>query len=107
MLLHEILARAVECWPEREAATCGGRRFRYAEMGERVRRMARAFAARGACDGARVATLLPNDHVHLEAYHAAALAGAVLVPINVRLNAGEVAFVVKDTRAARPAGRKG
>lgn len=96
MLLHEILARAVECWPEREAATCGGRRFRYAEMGERVRRMARAFAARGACDGARVATLLPNDHVHLEAYHAAALAGAVLVPINVRLNAGEVAFVLDD-----------
>jgi acyl-CoA synthetase (AMP-forming)/AMP-acid ligase II len=96
MLLRQILARAVRLWPAREAVSCGERRFSYAELGERVRRLARLLEARGAADGARVAVLLPNDHLFLEAYHAAALVGAVLVPINVRLNARETAFVLDD-----------
>lgn len=96
MQLREMLARAVRLWPAREAVSCGERRLTYAELGERVRRLARLLESRGGADGARVAALLPNDHVHLEAYHAAALVGAVLVPINVRLNARETAFVLDD-----------
>ena len=96
MTLRQILARAVRLWPAREAVSCGERRLTYAELGERVRRLARLLESRGVADGARVAVLLPNDHVHLEAYHAAAQVGAVLVPINVRLNARETAFVLDD-----------
>ena len=37
MLLRETLACAARLWPEREALTCEGRRFTYAQATERVR----------------------------------------------------------------------
>ena len=96
MLLRPILARAERLWPGREALICGDLRLTYAGAAERVRRLADGLAGRGVGRGDRVAILHPNDHVFFEAYHAAAWLGAVLVPLNTRLTARELAAIVDD-----------
>jgi acyl-CoA synthetase (AMP-forming)/AMP-acid ligase II len=75
----------------------GGRWSTYAELGERAARLARALARRGIGPGARVAALLPNGRDFLELYFAAPLAGAILVPLNVRLPARDLANLLRHS----------
>ena len=48
----------------------------------------------------RVAWLCGNSHELLEAYYGVLLAGAVLLPLNIRLAPAELRFVLDDARAA-------
>src|SRR3712207_4869084 len=75
----------------------GGRS--YAELDERVTRLARALADRGAGVGDRVAVLGLNGLEVWEAYLAGVRLGAVVVPVNFRLVADEVAYVLSDSGA--------
>ncbi len=72
----------------------------YAELDERARRFAAFLAARGVGRGERVAILLPNLPEVALAYFGAIAAGAVAVPVNYRLSAPEVAYVLEDSGAA-------
>lgn len=96
MPLYEILPKAVRLYPEKEAVVCGEARMSYRTFAGRVFRLCRAFAALGAGPGDRIAILHQNCHCFLEAYFAAAHLGAVLVPLNVRLSAGELASILTD-----------
>lgn len=99
MQLASILDRAVARWPDRVALVEGTRRWTYAECGGRVERLAAGLLAGGLLAGDRVAALLPNGVAFFEAYHAAARADLVLVPINTRLAAREVAHVLDHAGA--------
>ena len=100
MHLAAILSRAEDLWPDREAVVCGEARLTYREFAARCRRLANHLRSDGLDVGDRVAILSPNCHVFLEAYFAAALAGLVLVPVNVRLHPREVAEILADSGAA-------
>jgi acyl-CoA synthetase (AMP-forming)/AMP-acid ligase II len=55
--------------------------------------------AEGIHPGDRVAILESNSCAYIETYFAAAHAGAILVPLNVRLSAREVTFILEDAGA--------
>ena len=94
-----ILARAEALWPDKEAVVDGELRLSYREVGARARALAAYLRGRGLAPGDRVAILEVNSHAFLEAYFAAAAAGAVLVPLNYRLSADELAFILRDAGA--------
>lgn len=71
----------------------------FLELDARVTRLAGALAARGVVPGGRVATLMMNGLEVVETYLAAALLGAICVPINFRLVADEVAYILRDSAA--------
>ena len=80
-----------------EVATCGGdqmRRASYAQVGERVRRLAGALGKLGIGAGDRVGTFAWNNQEHLEAYYAVPSMGAVLHCINIRLFPDQLVYIV-------------
>ena len=91
-----FLERSASVWAGRPAAVEGDRVWTYAEHFERV---ARAAGALGVEPGDRVATLLPNTAAMLELHYAVPGAGAVLVPLNVRLAAPEYAYILEHSGA--------
>jgi fatty-acyl-CoA synthase len=53
----------------------------------------------GVKKGDRVAYVAPNTHAQLESFYAVPQLGAVLVPVNYRLSAGELAYIVDHSGA--------
>jgi acyl-CoA synthetase (AMP-forming)/AMP-acid ligase II len=96
MNLWSTLERAARLYPDEVGVVDGARRFTYREVRERSASLAQAWRARGLEEGDRVSILAWNGHAFLEAYFAAAGAGLVLNPLNVRLNAIETAEIVHD-----------
>jgi fatty-acyl-CoA synthase len=78
---------------------CGDQRFMYEQFAERSTRLAGALLTAGAMPGDRIAFLSTNCHRLLEAYYGVLEAGCVLLPLNVRLGAEELAFVLADAQA--------
>jgi len=78
--------------------THSGRRFSFAELDRRANRTAN-FLARElrVKKGERVALLLMNSPEFLETFFAIAKLGAVCVPLNWRLVADELQFILKDS----------
>jgi fatty-acyl-CoA synthase len=94
-LLHRSTARV----PDRTAVVYRDLRQTYAELNDTVNRTAGALAARGVRKGDRVALLSHNNHAYVVLYFALARLGAVSVPINFMLTAGEVAYVLDHSGA--------
>ena len=76
-----------------------GRRRTWGEVAARVARAASGLRELGAAEGERVAILSLNSDLYLEAYLAAAWAGSVIVPLNVRWSAIENHDALEDCRA--------
>ena len=94
-----FLRRSAEVFPRRTAVVAGVRRTTYAELEERVNRLASALRARGIGRHDRVAALLPNVQALLELHHGVPMAGGVLVAINARLAAAEVRSILEHSGA--------
>src|ERR1700740_1544265 len=94
-----FLRYAEQQYPLRTAVVCGEERFTYAQLAARVGRLAGALRKAGVRAGDRVAFLSTNCHRLLEAYYGVVEAGAVLLPLNIRLAPEELAFVLNDSGA--------
>jgi fatty-acyl-CoA synthase len=94
-----FLERTAAAFPERVGVVDGERRLTWAELRERVRRLAKALQERGLEHGDRVAFLAWNSLELLEAHFAVPRAGCVLVPINTRLAPHEVDYIVEHSGA--------
>src|SRR3954466_14033252 len=94
-----FLERSARVFPDRTAVVDGDRRFSYREFADRSRRLAGAFAARGVFPGDRVAALCSNSSTMLELHNGVPWAGAVLVPLNVRLSAAELEYILRHCGA--------
>jgi len=99
LLLTDTLKKACKLFPHKEAVLCGSRRFTYEEFFTRLTGFAAWLRAAGVERGDRIAILHPNCHYFLEAYYALAWIGAVSVPLNHRLAARELAFILQDAGA--------
>jgi fatty-acyl-CoA synthase len=97
MTMSDQLARWARRTPDAVALRFEGTGRSYAELDERVTRLARALAGRGVGTGDRVAVLALNGLEVWETYLAAVRLGAVVVPVNFRLVADEVAHVLADS----------
>jgi fatty-acyl-CoA synthase len=93
-------ARRARKTPDARAILHAGRALTYAGLHDRVSRLARALRGLGAGPGARVAYLGPNHPAFLETMFATWSAGAVFVPLNMRLAGPELAGQLADCGAA-------
>ena len=75
------------------------RRFTYREIDQRANRVANAMRSLGIKKGDRVALLLLNGVEYYESFLGLAKIGAVSVPLNWRLVADELAYILKDSGA--------
>jgi fatty-acyl-CoA synthase len=98
LLLTEFLYRAQEFSPGKEIVQYqDGRqvhRYTYRDYYDRVVRLAGALVRLGIRPGDRVATLAWNHYRHLELYLAVPLTGAVLHTVNLRLEPGEIRYLL-------------
>jgi fatty-acyl-CoA synthase len=90
-----FLARSAAVYPGKTAVVHGDRRYTYAELEARCRRLASALAGRGVAPGDTVAVMAPNVPALLEAHFGVPLAGAVLNPLNHRLDPASIAFILE------------
>ncbi|BBC38497.1 uncharacterized protein SGFS_097910 [Streptomyces graminofaciens] len=100
MNLATSLAQVAARWPNRSAVTWGERTLTWAEIDRRSDALARHLRLLGAAPGSRVALLMRNRPELLEAMYAAFKAGMVIVPLNAKLPAAEVAYHLEDSEAA-------
>jgi fatty-acyl-CoA synthase len=75
-------------------------RLTYAQMAARARGMALALDRMGVGHGERVALVTPNSGRFLISYFGVSAFGRVLVPVNFRLNADEVSYIVSHSGAS-------
>jgi fatty-acyl-CoA synthase len=94
-----FLAWAAHVYPGKTAVVHGDRVFTYAELYARCRRLASALARRGIGRGDTVAIVAPNVPAMLEAHYGVPMAGAVLNPLNYRLDARTIAFILDHGEA--------
>jgi fatty-acyl-CoA synthase len=94
-----FLRRAADVLAERTAVVHGPRRHDYAELHERVNRLASALRDRGLDRHDRVAVLSPNAPALLESHFGVPAAGGVLVAINTRLDTPEIEYILRDSGA--------
>ena len=94
-----FLLRAARIYPGRTAVIHGARRFTYAEMAARSRRLASALLQAGIAPGEVVAILAPNIPEMLEAHYGVPMSGAILLTINIRLDAAAIGFILRHSGA--------
>lgn len=98
--LAGLLARAAAEHRSRTALVCRSRRLTFAETEALANQIAAGLLARGLRKGDRVAIWLPNAIEYVAADFALIKAGLVRVPVNPRLTAPEVAYMLQDSAAA-------
>jgi fatty-acyl-CoA synthase len=94
------LHRAAQVFGDRVGVVDGTTRFTYAGFLERCLRFAGGLRAAGIGAGDRVAVLAGNTHVMLAAHYAVPFAGAVLVALNTRVTAADMAFILDHAGAS-------
>jgi fatty-acyl-CoA synthase len=103
LCLHALLTHAAQIHGNREIATVfpnGSRHaLNYKTLWKRSHQLASALRQCGLQRGDNVATLMFNHSVHLEAHFGVALAGGVLVPLNIRLHVNDIANLMKRSEA--------
>ncbi|HCY86740.1 MAG TPA: acyl-CoA synthetase [Desulfobacteraceae bacterium] len=94
-----FLARSAGVFPDKTAVIYGDTSYTWTQFQDRVFRLANALKARGIGPGDKVAFICPNTPPMLEAHYAVPLLGAALVSINIRLSAGEMAYIINHSDA--------
>jgi fatty-acyl-CoA synthase len=97
--LSSFIAFHARRTPDRCALKFRGEDISYAAFDDRIRRVAGWLAARGIGADDVVAVLLKNSAAFLELVFAASHIGAVFLPINYRLSADEVGYIVGNSGA--------
>jgi O-succinylbenzoic acid--CoA ligase len=97
--LNAMLAAAVDAFGEHEAVVTLERRVRHADLARLGGRVAANLAARGIAAGDRVAILCGNDLEFVLALVGTLRLGAIAVPINVREQRPELAFILQQCGA--------
>lgn len=97
--LRALLERCLRAHPERVALCSGAERVSWGELRDRARRVADALVRDGVAPDDRVVVVAKNDLRFFDILFGCALAGAVLVPLNWRLEAEELAAAVRDADA--------
>ena len=94
-----LFERTVRVFPDQPAVVYGDTRATWAEFAEQVGRFAGALERAGVEPGDRVAVLAPNVPVALAAHFAVLRVRGVLVMINTRLAAEEIAYILDHSGA--------
>ncbi|MDH5695233.1 MAG: acyl--CoA ligase, partial [Dehalococcoidia bacterium] len=94
MIITEFLDLSAMLVPERTAIAFEGKRYSYAQLKERVNRLADSLSRLGLEKGDRAAILEVNCNEYVEACFATAKVGAIFVPLNFRIRQEELTYLV-------------
>jgi len=97
--LSSFIAFHARRTPGRTALKYRGEEISYATFDDRIRKAGGWLTARGIGRGDVVALLMKNSSAFLELVFAVSHIGAVLLPINYRLSADEVGYIVGNSGA--------
>jgi long-chain acyl-CoA synthetase len=100
MLIVSALHRAASCAPNKPGLIVGDRTMNYLELDRGARHLALKLIAAGVAPGDRVALHMHNSFDLAVAYFACFYTGAVAVPINTRMKAQEIAYVLEHSGAS-------
>lgn len=94
----DLLTSRARLTPDREALlyTHTGERLTYAQLNARANRLANWMRALGVGKGDRVSILAHNSVIYLDLFYGLAKIGAIFAPLNWRLTARELAYIVAD-----------
>jgi fatty-acyl-CoA synthase len=98
--LGDLLRRSARRLPHKLAIRCGSTDWSFAELDRVADRFAAGLAGLNVQLGDRVAVLARNSHAFVALRFALARLGAVIVPINYMLNAGEVKYILDHAGAS-------
>ncbi len=107
--MMRYLYEHAEVRPDHIAVVFEDERISFAELVERIERLAAGLADRGIGPGDAVALLLPNDPTFIVSWHAVTALGAIVAPVNPAFKQDELEFtfracdvkaVISDERAA-------
>lgn len=96
----DVLRRNAQLRPDATALVFEGERLSHRDLLGRAECLASGLAARGIGHGDRVAVVAQNRPEMLDLLAAAARLGAILLPLNWRLGADEVADILADVEPA-------
>jgi len=95
LTLADAVATHARLRPQQLAVRDSRRRLSYREWDERTTRLADALRARGLGKGERIGLIAYNCIEWMEIYAGMARAGLVVVPLNFRLTAPEIAYILQ------------
>ncbi len=99
MLITEFLWHNETCRGAKAAFVSVEGRRSFAQLAARVRKLANALRALGIRPRQHVASLCTTSAEHQEVVFALAAIGAVWVPLNTRLSARELTFIIEDSES--------
>jgi acyl-CoA synthetase (AMP-forming)/AMP-acid ligase II len=96
--LYDLIRRNAQCFGNRPAwfEDATGETVTFGEFKERVDRLAAGLKQAGIQSGDRIGVIGKNSLAFFQLYGAAAALGAIVLPVNWRLSADEVAFNLSD-----------
>jgi fatty-acyl-CoA synthase len=98
--IGDWIRRRASTAPDRPAIIFRDRQISYRELADRIDRLAAALADRGFGAGDRIAFIGNNHPALVEVLFASARFGAIMVPLNTRLSARELAYMLHDSGAS-------
>lgn len=98
--LQDIWANTLEKFPNKTAVIYEGRSYTYREISSAIDRIGQTLRGRfGLRKGDRTAVAMPNSLEFFVTYWATILSGGVIVPVNTRLRAEEMEYVLENADA--------
>ncbi len=95
----EFARRARKLYGDIESVIDEDSTWTYTQFLQRCDRWSAALQDFGVRPGDRIAYIAPNTHAQLESFYAVPQIGAVLVPLNYRLNADDFAYLINHSGA--------
>ena len=99
MIAGSYFSWPVKRWPEKIAVICGNERLTFAQIDERINRLANGLSSLGLKKPKRIAVLLANSPRFIEVRFALQKAGLTLVRLNVRQSIQEHAYILSHSRS--------
>lgn len=99
MLLHQFFEQTAANLPDKAALVVDGQRHTYAQLNQRVERLAATLQARGVQRGDRVALFMDNHAEMVVSIFAVLRMGGVFMPINPLTKHDKLAYLLNDSQA--------
>jgi long-chain acyl-CoA synthetase len=91
--------RTADRYPEKEAIVYGQQRISYAQLDQRINRTANFLLSKGVQQNDHIAALFHNKPELLIVLYACAKIGVTCVPVNFRLKANEISYIVNNSKS--------
>ena len=94
--VHELISHSAQRSPDSIALQIKSDQLSYAQLNEKVTRVAQAYVSLAIIQGDRIGVYLAKNQENVQSMFACSLLGAVFVPINPVLKAQQVHYIAND-----------